>query len=227
MARREIVVYTDDVTGEESEDVQTVLLVSSGIAYEVDMSEKTREAYAAAIAPYLSAGRRIGRTTAGGSILRPTFTPGTAAPTRTVADKEQNRAVRDWWAKNQGRDGLPPLTERGRIPQDVLDAFQKHGGRTIEAAPEPVIPPAQTKRAAQTVGAEVHVSGPDFLSAETASAPEAKAAKRAPAKKATASTSEKAPRARTATASVKSNEATSGGKPQTAAKRTGRRAAAS
>lgn len=213
MARREIVVFTDDVTGEEGPDVQTVLLVADGIAYEVDMSETTHAAYSAAIEPYRSAGRRIGRANSGGGVVRPI----TAAPTaRTAPDKEQNRAIRAWWARNQGHDGLPPMVTFGRIPQDVLDAFQRHGGTKIKGAPD--VEPGKEPRKAGTVGAEVKVSG---APAATFSEPEAAPVQDEvrPARK-RAAAAEVKPAKRTRGAAVTS-------KAQAPAKRTGRRTATS
>lgn len=225
MARREIIVFTDDVTGEETSDVQTVLLVADGIAYEIDMAPATREAYAAAIEPFRSAGRRIGRASGNGaSVLRPAFNGAPAASSRTVPDKEQNRAVREWWGRNAGRDGLPELTERGRIPQPVLDAFQRHGGRTIEAAPD--VQAGKQPRKAGTVGAEMSVTAKSadkpvsappaaqFSEAQPASKPADTPRKTVPAK---------TPRKRTNAAKV----TTDGSKSSNATKRTGRRAAAS
>lgn len=158
MARREIVVYTDDLTGEETSDVTTVSIVFKGIAYEVDMSERTLAAYAKSIQPYLDAGRRVGRA-AGTNVIRPAFGGSASATRQPWAEKQaQNKAIRDWWAKSQGRDGLQPLVERGRIPQPVIEAYHKHGGMTIPA-PEPTpVQPDKAPRKAGTVGAEARVT---------------------------------------------------------------------
>lgn len=158
MGRREIVVYTDDVTGEEAEDVMTVLIVANGVAYECDMSAPTREAYAAAIQPYLSVARRIGRTT-GNNVIRGDFGK-PKDPERTTVDREQTKAVREWWSRNQGRGDLPALVERGRIPGEVMALFQTYGGQAIpEPEPAPV-EPAKTRRKSGTVGAEFKVAEP-------------------------------------------------------------------
>lgn len=229
MAKQLITIYTDDVTGEQSDDIHPVLVVSGdGVAYQVDMSAATFATYEAAIAPYVNAGTRIGRMPKAASGNLGSVIPIGRAAERTEArpDKEQNKAVRDWWRKNQGRDGVPDVTEFGRIPQSVQDAFHKHGGRSIVVAPietpaEPVVKPSQTKRAPGTIGAETRVKGLEFL---TPGAPRAEAVPEvAPARKraaATKATPAKATRGKTATAKVAD-------KPQPAVKRTGRRAAAS
>jgi hypothetical protein len=171
MARREITVVTDDVTGKETDEATTEIICVEGVAYELDMSPETLTAYRKAIEPYRSAGRRIGRTSSGGNVLRPI---GFASSTPARVDKEQNKAVREWWGRNQGRDGLPPLVERGRIPQPVLDLFQKHKGRAIEEAPD--VPPRSTRPR--------KAAAPTFSSPEPVSTPVSKAAK--PARKTTA-----------------------------------------
>ncbi len=176
MARRQVIIYTDDVTGQEAPDIETVIVTVDNIAYEVDMSAATRAAYAEAVEAYRSAGRRVGRVTATGTVLRPAFGSGLPAQRQSaspaVIDKEQNKAVRDWWRANEGRDGLPSIVEHGRIPQTVRDAFQKWGGRKVTA--EPDVKPSQEKRKAGTVGAEITFSGtPDVATPKPAKATKA------------------------------------------------------
>lgn len=230
MAKQLITIYTDDVTGEQSDDIHTVLVVGAdGIAYQVDMGAATFAGYEAAIAPYVNAGTRVGRMpkAASGNLGNVIPIGRTSERTEARPDKEQNKAVREWWSRNQGREDVPALVERGRIPQTVLDAYQKYAGRSIavapiETPPEPPVKAAQTKRAPGTIGAETRVKGLEFL---TPGAPRPEAAKPevSPARKrasAAKATPAKATRGKTATASVKS-------KPEPAVKRTGRRAAAS
>lgn len=196
MGRREIIVYTDDVTGKESDTIKTEIVTVDGVAFEVDMSPETLAAYRKAVEPYRAAGKRVGRANSAGNVLRPI---GSASSVRTgaaktVPDKEQNRAIREWWAKNQGRDGLPPLVERGRIASEVVTAFHKHGGRAIPPPPAPEVPAAKEPRKAGTIGAEVR------LPRQTKSAP-VKAA------------SAKTPRKTAASASVKSAKVTASAAP--------------
>jgi nucleoid-associated protein Lsr2 len=228
MAKQTITVYTDDVTGEQSDDIHTVLvLAGDGVAYQVDMAEATYAAYEAAIAPYVNAGRRVGRMPKSASGNLGNVIPIGRAAERSEArpDKEQNRAIREWWAKNQGREDVPALVERGRIPQHVIDAYQKHGGISIapapiEAPPEPPVKAAQTKRAPGTIGAETRVKGLEFLTPGAARPEVAPARKRTPAKAPAKAAPAKAARGKVATATVKAE-------PQPAVKRPARKAAAS
>jgi len=236
MARREIIVYTDDVTGETSNDIQTVMILDgTGAAYAVDMSEATHRKYEEAIAPYVNAGKRIGRMP---KVTEAAVKAGNVIPisgTRTVVrtDKEQNKAIREWWGRNEER-GVPALVEFGRIPQAVQDAFHKHGGRAVpasvnddvpasellpdDALPEPAVKPAQKPRAARSSGTATAADSLAFLAPGSAQPEAAPARKRATP--AAAKETGKAPRKAATSAKVAS-------KPQTAAKRTGRRAAAS
>ncbi len=193
MARKEIVVFTDDVTGEPCDEVTTVVVVWAGATYEVDMSPETLQRYGDAIAPFVTKGRRVGTR---GTVLRPAFGAARAPkPSETRAD---NKIIRDWWGRNQGRAGVPPLSEYGRIANDVRALFEVHGGRDIPEASKPPVEAAKTPRKAGTVGAEVKVSAAPATFTEPATPSVAKSTTK-----------------RTATAKVTA----------TAAKRTGRRAA--
>lgn len=224
MARREIIVYVDDVTGKETNNVTAEIICVEGVAYQVDMGPETLAAYRKAVEPYRAAGTRIGRATSGGSVLRPigsASSAGGSVPRRTVADKEQNKAIREWWAKNQGREGLPPVVERGRIPGDVITAFHAHGGRAIEAAPKR----AEIADAEGTIrgrGGLANMKNPAAKSTAPAATFTSAEAPKPAGKKTTAAKSAVPPQKRTTAARVGN-----GGKGHdTAAKRTGRRVAA-
>ncbi len=174
MATRLVTVYTDDLTGEDVDHVETIQFVSGGMVYEIDLCEATRKEYEDLIKPYADAGRRVGRA----SIMLSSPLP---SPARIPAkvDAAQNKAVREWWRANEGKDGLPKLVERGRIPQAVMDAFQTWGGKAIVED----VPPAKEPRKPGTVGAEIK-----FRAAEPAKiVPVQKTAKSAPAKATAAS----------------------------------------
>lgn len=177
MARQTIIVYVDDVTGQEADTVQTVTLTHEGVAYEVDMSPETLAEYEKVIEPYRLAGRRVGRVTTAGHVMR--VVTGSAPIRRRVPsiDPEQRKAIRSWWARNaKVIPTLPPLVERGRIPQSVVDAYNHREGRNAtpmpaltaqavsEAVSDPVaadVQPAGTERAAGTVGREMAVNPPE------------------------------------------------------------------
>lgn len=147
MAERTITIRTDDVTGKDGDDIETVRIVIGRDAYDVDMSAKTYEAFRAAVEPYVSKGVKAGKVPAA-NVIRPAF----PRETRTAAavpstSKEQRQAVRDWWTKNVGREGIPPVSERGRIPTVVLTKFSKYAGRPIPEAEKPAVKAAPAKAA--------------------------------------------------------------------------------
>ncbi|HEX5541517.1 MAG TPA: Lsr2 family protein [Micromonospora sp.] len=115
MARREIVIYTDDLDG--TEGAETVRFGLDGVQYEIDLSEKNEAKLREALAPFVDAARRPAR---GGLVVG-----GRAARGRTAAaDREQNRAIRAW-AKKQGKN----ISDRGRIPQDIVEEYHARAGR--------------------------------------------------------------------------------------------------
>lgn len=115
MARREIVVYTDDLDG--TEGAETVKFGLDGVQYEIDLAEKNATKLREALAPFISAARKVGR---GGVVVG-----GRAARGRSAAaDREQNRAIREW-AKREGKN----ISGRGRIPQEIIDEYHARAGR--------------------------------------------------------------------------------------------------
>ena len=63
MARKQIVELVDDIDGGTASE--TVQFGYAGSSYEIDLNEKNVAALEKALAPYLAAGRRAGRPSAG------------------------------------------------------------------------------------------------------------------------------------------------------------------
>lgn len=105
MARQTTVTLVDDLDGGAA-DEQVVFAVD-GRTYEIDLSSANSERLRKSLEPFVAAARR-----AGGSSRR-------AAPARS-SDRGQNQAIREW-AQAQGM----PISERGRIPANVLEAYGK------------------------------------------------------------------------------------------------------
>lgn len=112
MAKHETVILVDDLDGGDADE--SVEFAIDGRAYEIDLSTANGERLRSALAPYLSAARRAG----GGR--RAASAGGGAAPGRSTADREHNQAIREW-AQAKGMT----IAERGRIPSNVLDAYQQ------------------------------------------------------------------------------------------------------
>ena len=108
MARQTTVTLVDDLDGTEADE--QVEFSFEGKAYEIDLSTSNVERLRGALAPYVSAARRVG------SGRRPASA--TAPVSRAISDREQNQAIREW-AVAQGMK----VSERGRIPSNVLTSY--------------------------------------------------------------------------------------------------------
>jgi hypothetical protein len=108
MAQKVITVYTDDLTGEESDEVQTHSFSLNGVSYEIDLTSDNYDKLADALKPFIAAGRKTSRPKAGRAVRR-------GASERPAA--ETVRA----WAKTRGL----VVSERGRIPSTILEAYSQ------------------------------------------------------------------------------------------------------
>jgi hypothetical protein len=109
MARTVTVTLTDDIEPEYEAD-ETVVFALDGVEYEIDLATANAEKLREALSTYIEAGRRVG-----GRVKR-----GVKPGSRTSIDREQSKAIRDW-ANNNGFE----VSSRGRISQDVVDAYNK------------------------------------------------------------------------------------------------------
>src|SRR5215475_3411912 len=111
MARKLVV----DIDGGKADE--TLKFGLDGMLYEIDLSAKHADKLRSALAQYVTHARKIGR----GQVM-PSGRGRIAAPART--DREQNQAIRDW-AKAKGLD----VSDRGRIPANVVEQYYKEAGR--------------------------------------------------------------------------------------------------
>jgi hypothetical protein len=107
VAQKVTVSLVDDLSGDNA-DV-TVQFGLDGKSYEIDLSDANADKLRGSLAAYVAAARRSGGQRRSG---------GTAAAKRAPADREQNQAIRDW-ARQRGMK----ISDRGRIPADLLDAY--------------------------------------------------------------------------------------------------------
>lgn len=125
MARVETVTLVDDVDG--SEAAETVEFTIDRKAYEIDLSEANADRLREVLAEFVEKARRVG-----GRSNR----PASAAATRaTVSDREQTRAMRDWANSN----GFT-VSDRGRLPVNVIEAFNNRGSGGTVSPIRPVAP---------------------------------------------------------------------------------------
>ncbi|MGD9527937.1 histone-like nucleoid-structuring protein Lsr2 [Pseudonocardia sp.] len=109
MAKQTTVTLIDDLDGSPADE--QVEFAVDGRSYEIDLSAANSAKLRDALAPFVSAARRVGGGRRGGGAAA-------AAPSRPAADREQNQAIREW-AQAQGMK----ISERGRIPSNVLEAY--------------------------------------------------------------------------------------------------------
>lgn len=107
MAKQTTVILVDDLDG--SEATEQVEFGVDGRSYEIDLSPANSAKLREALAPFISAARRPGGH-------RSSSAP---APSRPASDRVQNQAIREW-AVAQGMK----ISERGRIPSNVLEAYR-------------------------------------------------------------------------------------------------------
>lgn len=116
MARKIVHQLVDDLDGSVLEvgDGETVLFSLDGTAYEIDLTHDNATALRDALAPYIDAARRVSSRTAA---PRGTSS-GSSARAQKRAGQRDYGPIREWAAKNGYQ-----VSERGRVPAQVLDAY--------------------------------------------------------------------------------------------------------
>jgi hypothetical protein len=118
MARQVITTLIDDLDGKPAD--RTVEFSLDGTSYTIDLSDANAGKLRKALDPFISAGTRVGR---GGSGRGPGRPPASGSG-RAGNDRDQNKAIRDWATQNGHQ-----VSERGRIPQSITDAYRAAHGR--------------------------------------------------------------------------------------------------
>jgi Lsr2 len=110
VAQKVTVSLVDDLDGAQADE--TVSFGLDGKTYEIDLSSRNAGKLRESLANFVQAARRPGgrRRSAGAP----------AAPRRAPVDREQNQAIREW-ARKRGMK----VSDRGRIPADLLEAYHK------------------------------------------------------------------------------------------------------
>ena len=120
MAQIREVRLVDDLDGEAADE--TVEFGIDGRNYEIDLSKENAVRLRDALADFVGAARRSGgrRRSGGAGTGSASAGAGTAPKGRASIDREQNQAIREW-ARKRGMK----VSDRGRIPADVLEAYHK------------------------------------------------------------------------------------------------------
>lgn len=119
MARQVITTLIDDLDGKPAD--RTIEFSLDGASYTIDLSDTNVGKLRKALDPYISAGSRVGRGSSGRGLGRPVSANGSG---RAGNDRDQNRHIREWATANGHT-----VSERGRIPQNVTDAYRAAHGR--------------------------------------------------------------------------------------------------
>jgi hypothetical protein len=115
MAQKVTVQLVDDLDGTAAADITTVTFGLDGATYEIDLTPNNAAKLRNRLDDFVSAARRTG-----GRVKRGT----SRAATSPASNREHTKAIRDW-ARQNGHD----LSDRGRIPANVIEAFEAaHAG---------------------------------------------------------------------------------------------------
>ena len=117
MAQQTIVQMIDDLDGTSSNSIDTVTFGLDGVTYEIDLTEDNASKLRDRLAEFVDSARRTGG--------RPKRATGPAASGGNGAgrSREQTQAIREWARNNDWE-----ISDRGRIPADIIDAFEAHAG---------------------------------------------------------------------------------------------------
>lgn len=105
MAKKVVTIYTDDLTGEQSDEVTTHAFAVDGVQYEIDLSPDSHDQLLEVLGPFMQKGRKLGRGRAGKQRRTPS---------------QDTAKIREW-AKANGYE----VSERGRVPASVREAYEK------------------------------------------------------------------------------------------------------
>lgn len=117
MAKRVIHELIDDIDGKAADESITFGL--DGVQYQIDLSKKNAQRLREAIAPFVTAGNKLGRGVVAGRSAAASQGRGSSR-----GDRDQNRAIREW-AQSKGLD----VSDRGRIKQEIVDRYHSEAGR--------------------------------------------------------------------------------------------------
>lgn len=125
MAIKQILV--DDFTGSEGAETRSFSLDRNH--YEIDLDDEGAAALAEALAPFIEVARKVTPATRRRSRAKPAVK---AHPKVTKVAAPQSKADKDAireWARSKGHN----VSNRGRIPQDIVDEFNVEHNRLSPA----------------------------------------------------------------------------------------------
>jgi hypothetical protein len=109
VAQQVITKFTDDLDGSEASG--SVEFALDGREYEIDLSDENASKLRDALAPFVSAARRLG----GGRQARPSAKPRSSS----ARSREEMTEMRRWLRENDYQ-----VSDRGRIPNEFVQAYE-------------------------------------------------------------------------------------------------------
>jgi len=109
MAQRTQVIIVDDLTGETLPDGQgqTVSFALDGTSYELDLNKENADKLREDLKRFVQVARKVGRSGAASS------------GRRANSNRKDTAGIREW-ARSNGH----VVSERGRIPSSVIEAYE-------------------------------------------------------------------------------------------------------
>lgn len=109
MGKRVVEILVDDLTGEESEKVETINYSLDGTQYEIELAPKNADKFRGLFQEYIAVSRKSGSARRGS---------GTRRGGGSGRSKDELAAIREWATAN-GHE----VSERGRIKSDIIEAY--------------------------------------------------------------------------------------------------------
>ncbi|MER7982838.1 Lsr2 family protein [Streptomyces sp. NPDC095817] len=107
MAQKTVTIYTDDLTGTQSEEVQTHTFSLDGVNYEIDLVSDNYDKLFEALAPFIEKGRKTRRTIESGR------------PRKLLSGGPSSEELRVW-----ARENNLQVSDRGRVPAAIHEAYR-------------------------------------------------------------------------------------------------------
>lgn len=132
MAQSTTVTFVDDIDGESEATYPDTEFALDGVTYAIDLSSPNYDRLCDSLSEFVDKARRVGGR------QRRRVNAAVSGRTSAKMDGEQKKAMRDWARLN----GWPNLGDRGRIPNDAVEAY--HNQDTA---------PAKTRRTTKKISA--------------------------------------------------------------------------
>ncbi|MFC8181672.1 Lsr2 family protein [Rhodococcus sp. NPDC057297] len=120
MAKRVFTELVDDIDGSiiNDESGETIEFAVSGVEYSIDLKSKNATEFHRKLDYYIEHATRVGGRKRRASSAAKSSTASQSNSAAAKRDPAQTRAIRQW-ASDQGYE----INDRGRIPADIVDAF--------------------------------------------------------------------------------------------------------